>query len=329
MSMLYVRCQSRPNNSLLFSRIHPGMDFCSLLLVLSCLIPGTARAADPAAPDIHADVNEVQLEMVATDSAGQPVANLAPADLKVSEDGSPIKQFGLSSAGDLPLLATLIYDTSESNQKSWRQMQKPVVRFVQSTISKQDQLWVAAFDSKLQFRNQIQQPDQLSRALNAKRSSFNATAFNDALLQALRDQPAAEAKPRRAAMIVFSDGEDNYSLHSARDVVAAAQQAKVAVYTIHHRNNRGWGNGDSVLKAIALGTGGRDFTVANTRDLERGLGIIGNELRSGYVLYYPVRPSHTGNEFRSVSVRTNRGKNVRIQVQNAYYIPVDSRAGVQ
>jgi VWFA-related protein len=267
--------------------------------------------------------------MVATDAAGQPVANLAPADLKVSEDGSPIKQFGLSSARDLPLLATLIYDTSESNQKSWRQMQKSVVRFVQFTISKQDQLWVAAFDSKLQFRNQIQQPDQLSRALNAKRSSFNATAFNDALLQALRDQPAAEPKPRRAAMIVFSDGEDNYSIHSERDVIAAAQQAKVAVYTIHRTNNRGWSNGDSVLHSIALGTGGRDFTVTNTRDLEKVLGTIGNELRSGYVLYYPVRPSHTGNEFRSVSVRTNRGKNVRIQIQNAYYIPVDSRAAVQ
>ena len=186
--------------------------------------------------------------MVATDAAGQPVANLAPADLKVSEDGSPINQFGLSSAHDLPLLATLIYDTSESNQKSWRQMQRPVTQFAQSVIRPQNQLWIAAFDSKLQFRSEVQGADQLNRALNVKRGTFNATAFNDALLQALRDQPVSEAKPRRAAMIVFSDGEDNYSLHSARDVIAAAQQAKVAVYTIHRRNNRGWGNGDSVLK---------------------------------------------------------------------------------
>ncbi len=77
MSTLYVRSQSRPNNSLRFIRIHPGMDFCTLLLVLSCL-PWTARAADPASPDIHADVNEVQLEMVATDAAGHPMPNLAP-----------------------------------------------------------------------------------------------------------------------------------------------------------------------------------------------------------------------------------------------------------
>ena len=328
MSTLCVCCQSRPNNSLPFSRIHLEMDLCALLLVMSCLTPRNARAAD-VGPDIRANVNEVQLEVVATDAAGQPVSNLAPAELKVLEDGLPVNQFGLSSAHDLPLSATVIYDTSESNQESWRQMQRPVTQFVQSVIRKQDQLWIAAFDSKLQFRSQVQESEQLTRALNAKRGSFNATAFNDALLEALRDQPPVETKPRRAAMIVFSDGEDNYSIHSVRDVIAAAQQAKVAVYTIHRTNKRSWGNGDSVLHAIALGTGGRDFTAANTRDLEKVLGIVGNELRSGYVLYYPARPSHAGNEFRSVSVRTNRGKNIHIQVQNAYYIPVDSRAGVQ
>lgn len=325
MSTLCACSQSRPNNSLPSIRIHLGMDLCALLFVVSCLIP-SARAADPVAPDIRTNVNEVQLEMVATDAAGQPVSDLAPGDLKVLEDGSPVNQFGLSSAHDLPLSATVIYDTSESNQKSWRQMQRPVTQFAQSVIRRQDQLWIAAFDSKLQFKSQVQETDQLTRALNAKRGSFNATAFNDALLEALRDQPTAEAKPRRAAMIVFSDGEDNYSIHSARDVIAAAQQAKVAVYTIHRTNNLGWGDGDSVLHALALGTGGRDFTVANTRDLEKVLGTIGNELRAGYVLYYPARPSHTGNEFRSVSVRTNLGKNIHIQVQNAYYIPVDSRA---
>ena len=91
MSTICGCCQSRPNNSLPFIRIHLGMDLCALLLVLSCLIPATARAADPVAPDIRANVNEVQLEMVATDTAGQPVSNLAPADLKVLEDGSPVK----------------------------------------------------------------------------------------------------------------------------------------------------------------------------------------------------------------------------------------------
>ena len=329
MSTLRSCLQSRRNNIHPFHRIPPAVSFCALLLFVSCILPTTSRAADPAVPDIRADVNEVQLEMVATDAAGQPVSNLAPADLKVLEDGSPVGQFGLSSAHDLPLFATVIYDTSESNQKSWRQMQKPVIHFVQSTIGKQDQLWIAAFDSKLRFDTQIHESDQLSHALNVKGDNDNATAFNDALLRTLRARPATEAKPRRAAMIVFSDGEDNDSIHSLGDVIAAAQQAKVAIYTIHRTNNRGWGNGDRVLHAIATGTGGRNFTVANTRELEQALATITDDLRSGYVLYYRARPSRTGNEFRSVSVRPNRSKHIRVQVQNAYYIPADSRGATQ
>ena len=329
MSTLPVRFPLCRNNSPSFTRIHFDVYFCALLLLASCFVPTEALAADPAVPNIRADVNEVQLGMVATDQAGRPVSNLAAADLKVLEDGAPVNHFGLNSAHDLPLFATVIYDTSESNQKCWRQMQKPVMRFVQSTIGKQDQLWIAAFDSKLQFKSQIREPDQLSDALSVRGGHDNVTAFNDSLLGMLQDRSSSEAKTRRAAMIVFSDGEDNYSMHSVGDVISAAQQAKVAVYTIRRRNNHGWGNGGGVLHAIAVGTGGRDFTISNTRELEKALAAIGNELRSGYVLYYQARPSRSGNEFRSVSVRPNRNKRIQIQVQNAYYVPVDRRDGAQ
>jgi VWFA-related protein len=329
MSTSRVRFQPCPNNRRSCTRIHFGVNLCALLLLASCFVRSEALAADAAAPDIRADVNEVQLGMVATDTAGRPVPNLAAADLKVLEDGSPVNHFGLNSSHDLPLFATVIYDTSESNQKCWRQMEEPVLRFVQSTIRKQDQLWIAAFDSKLQFKSQIQKSDQLKNALHVKGGDNHVTAFNDSLLRMLQDQPSSEARPHRDAMIVFSDGEDNYSMHAPADVIAAAQQAKVAIYTIHRRNNRGWGTGGGVLHAVAVGTGGRDFTVTNTREVEKALTTIGNELRSGYVLYYPARPSRSGNEFRSVSVRPNRNKRIRIQVQNAYYIPVDPRGGAQ
>jgi len=219
-----------PNNRGFFTRIHYRVDLCTLLLLASCFLPSTAAAADAVAPDFRTEVNEVQLEMVATDVTGQPVANLAPEDLKVVEDGAPVRGFGLSRTHDLPLRATLIYDTSESNQNSWRQMQTPVMRFLQSALDGQDQLWIAAFDSRVQFSRRIQGSEQVIQALNAKRDTFSATAFNDSLLQLLRSQPTEDASQRRSAMIVFSDGEDNYSLHSFRDVIAAAQRAKVAVY---------------------------------------------------------------------------------------------------
>ena len=294
---------------------------CALLLLLSCVLPRAATAADAAGSDFRAEVSEVQLEMVATDAVGRPIPNLTATDLKVLEDGSPVHNFGLNSTRDVPLLATLIYDTSESNQKSWRKMQEPVIHFARSTIGKQDHLWIAAFDSKLQFNREIQTPEQIPAALNARRGTFNATAFNDALVQALRDFPSPSMAPRRGAMIVFSDGEDNYSIHSFEDVVSAAQRAKVSVYTVHRATNLKWQDGELILHTIAVRTGGRDFSFHNLHELEADLNTIAEELRSGYVLYYPARPSRMGNELRSINVHPSHASNMRIQVQNAYYVP--------
>lgn len=298
---------------------------CLVLLVLAVGVEGTARA-ESATPDIHKAVNEVQLEIIATDSAGLPVANLSPSDLKVFEDGKPVRQFGLSRAHDLPLFAMVVYDTSESNQKAWREMREPVETFIRQTIQKQDQLWVAAFDRDLHFKMQVHDSSELLQALSACAGPQNVTAFNDALLHALRDQSSGNIEPRRAAMILFSDGEDNYSLHSLPEVIASAQRAKIAIYSVRRRQKHDRGDGDAALRAVATGTGGRNFIVSNTRDLQQALETITNELRSCYVLYYPTPLSRSGNEFRRVHISPARNHQIRIQVQNGYYVPVDSAA---
>jgi VWFA-related protein len=293
----------------------------SVLLLLSAFV---VAAADGSAPTIHKTVSEVQLEVVATDDAGRPVQDLSASDIKVLEEGRMVQQFGLTVAHNLPLLTTVIYDTSASNRKTWQQMQGPISTFVQQTLNERDQLWVGGFDSKLRFKVQVHEVDQFKQALNVQAGDQNLTAFNDALLRALRDKTIDNAEARRASMIVFSDGEDNYSIHSVQEVITAAQRAKIAVYTIHRLNKRRSIEGDPVLHAIAAGTGGLDFVVSNTRELESALAVIGQELRSCYLLYYPISVSRTGGEFRRVSVTPSRSNRIHIQVQNGYFLPVDS-----
>ncbi|HLH06907.1 MAG TPA: hypothetical protein VKW78_06705 [Terriglobales bacterium] len=293
------------------------------LLLLLCF--SASALSESAPPDVSKTVNEVRLELVATDTFGRPVASLSPADIQVMEDGKRVHAFTLTPARDLPLLATLVYDTSESNDKSWRQMQPAVVNFLRQTITSNDQLWIAAFESKLQFDVPARGGMQFRRALSAPAGHEHLTAFNDSLFKTLRGYPAGNTVPHRAAMIVFSDGEDNYSIHSAADVITAAQRAKVTVYTIRRLNKRGWGNGGPVLHRLSSGTGGRDFDVSSVRDLEKVLETISSELRSCYLLYYPAPPNRTGSEFRTVSV-TPRSKRVHIQAQAGYYMPVPATA---
>ncbi len=293
-----------------------------MLWLLSVLLLSIAGiAAEPSAPNVRTTVREVQLEVVATDAVGQPVSNLGASDIKVREDGKLITGFGLSQVKDLPLVATVIYDTSESNEKTWLRMQAPVTKFLRETIAEKDQLWIGAFDSKLRFKTRVQSVAQYQPALNAAPGRENVTGFNDALFKALLDQPPAVSEPRRTAMIVLSDGEDNYSIHSLPEVIAAAQKAKVAVYSIRRVSKRNWGNGGAALHALATSTGGRDFTFANMRQFEFALAMIADELHSCYVLYYTPPENQSGGEFRTVSVVPVKGPRIRLQVQNRYYVP--------
>ncbi len=298
-----------------------------LWLLPILLFSSAGLAAGPPTPDYRKTVNEVQLELVATDVSGRPLPGLGKSDIRVREDGQQIENFGLSQMEGLPLFATVIYDTSESNEKAWMRMQGPVAKFLRETISERDQLWIAAFDSKLRFKTHVESVAQFQPALNAAPGRENLTGFNDALFKALLDEPAGVAESRRRAMLVFSDGEDNYSIHSLPEVIAAAQKAKVAVYSIRRINKKSGRSGGAALHALAVSTGGRDFAFTNFQQFEDALTTISGELRSCYVLYYTPPRGEIGSEFRSVSVAPANGKRIRIRVQNRYYVPVASSAG--
>ncbi len=300
----------------------PIMGVALIWLFLASSLSAGAGAATPL-PEFRKNVNEVQIEVVATDTVGRPVADLTVSDIEVLENGQSMRGFGLSRVEDLPVFATLIYDTSESNEKTWLRMQEPVSRFLRRTITDRDQLWIAAFDSRMRFMTQVKNPDQLQAALSVAPGRDNLTGFYDAIFRSLLELRIDAGQPRRAAMLVISDGEDNYSIHSLPEVIASAQRSKVSIYTIH-ANSRGRNGANSSLRTLTTSTGGRDFTVASKRELEEALADIDKELRSCYLLYYAAPENRTDMGFRRLSVTPAGNKRLRLQVKSGYYVPIDS-----
>ncbi len=89
-----------------------------------------------------------------------------------------------------------------------------------------------------------------------------ATKLYDAIYQGLTDlsgQPAGHIK----ALIVMTDGYDNYSTHTASDVINYAKSLKIPVFTI----GLGSSVNESVLKNIANQTGGKYYRAATSADL--------------------------------------------------------------
>jgi len=288
---------------------------CLFLLIFASLVSFAAESAFL----VRRRVSEVQLALVATDPKGRPRLDLSPSDIIVLEDGRPVPRFELRSAADLPLRIGVVLDLSDSTVKSWAAVGSALVRSLQQVMRPNDQLLVLAFNSKIELERTVSDPVQLGEIL-AHPSTGGLTSLYDTVFHAC-DEPvfSDEREPHRSAMILFSDGEDDLSLRGLPDAIARAERRGVAIYTVAAHDPKKRARGDAVLRDLALATGGRDYIVKNARQLGDALSAINEELRSSYVLYYPV-PQDSGNQaFRRVHVIPRQADSVLLRSRAGYF----------
>jgi VWFA-related protein len=285
------------------------------------LIPTLSLAGCCAEPEtvIQKRVSEVRLTLVATDQNDHPQMNLSPADITVLEDGKPVPRFELRTAADLRLRVAIVVDLSDSTRKSRATVRSALSRSMRKVMRPDDQLLVLAFNSTIEVERRVANPDELETVLDGS-GSGGLTALYDAIYQACgRPVFAPDGEPHRSALILFSDGEDDLSLHGLGDATARAERAGVAIYTIATHNPKKKTNGDVVLHNLAEATGGRDFIVKDQSQLERALSEIDGELRSSYLLYYRASEQPGIRAFRRVRVIPSKNGRTRVRSRAGYF----------
>jgi VWFA-related protein len=177
---------------------------------------------------------------------------------------------------------------------------------------------VLAFNSRIELERRVNSPGELESAL-ADPGSGGLTALYDVLYQACgRSVFAADGQPHRSALILFSDGEDDLSLHGLSDTIARAEMAGVAIYTVATHNPKKKTQGDVVLHDLAAATGGKDFVVKDAAQLQKALAEINGELRSSYLLYYRASEQPGVRTFRRVHVIPTQG-GAHVRSREGYY----------
>jgi len=275
-----------------------------------CAEPGTV---------IQKRVSEVQLTVVATDQNDRPLKTLSPADITVLEDGRPVPRFELRTGADLGLRVAIVIDLSDSTRRSWTTVRAALTRSMRDVMRADDELFVLTFNSSIELERRVADPADLEAVLGEP-GSGGLTALYDAIYQACgRPVFAADGQPHRSALILFSDGEDDLSLHGLQDAIARAERAGVAIYTIATHNPKKKTIGDAVLHNLAETTGGRDFIVKDRAQLESALSEIDGELRSSYLLYYRASEQPGVRTFRRVHVIPSEGGRARVRSRAGYF----------
>jgi VWFA-related protein len=265
--------------------------------------PADNNLPDLTAPTIKVQVNEVNLIFTVTDKKGRFITGLQRQNFGLLDDGRPpVAVLRFSQQTNLPLRVGIMLDTSSSIRQRFQFEQDSAIEFLLQILHRNDRAFIEGFDVETDIvQNYTNNIDLLNQGIRKLRPG-GGTALFDALYKTCRDQMLTlqEDGAVRRALIVVSDGADNYSRAQQSDAIKMCQRAETIVYTISTNVSPSKDKGDDVLRTISEATGGMAFFPVKIEDVAIGFHNIQEELRSQYSLVYRPADFKQDGSFRTI-----------------------------
>ena len=265
------------------------------------------------------ETNEVNLIFTVTDHKGHFITGLRQENFGLLDDGRPpLSVLQFTQQTNLPLRVGILLDTSSSIRQRFQFEQEAATDFLLQVMHPADRAFVEGFDVQTDvaqdFTNRV---DQLDTGIRRLRPG-GGTALFDSIYKTCRDEMLTLKQDFavRKAIVLVSDGDDDYSRSLESDAIKMCQRAETIVYTISTNVGPSKDKGDDVLKDIADATGGQAFYPVKIEDVAIGFHNIEEELRSQYLLVYTPADFKQDGSFRTIylqsldprySVRTKKG----------------------
>ena|SRR6267378_223001 len=276
---------------------------------------------------VHLDVNLALVNVTVTDPHDRPITGLEPGNFRVFEDNIEQEVVNFSSE-DVPVSIGVIFDLSGSmaNKLSWAK--EAAAQFLK-TANLQDEGFLVGFGTYAElfspFTNNIEELQ--NRLLMAP--AGGSTALLDGIYLGISEMRSA--RNAKHALLIISDGGDNHSRYSERDLKRLLREADTQVYAIgifepssyHHRTLTEL-NGPLLLAELTELTGGRVFTVRNPNELSQIATKIGTELHSQYILGYEPSNKTRDAHWRKITIKLgspNGLPHLSVHAKRGYYAP--------
>jgi Ca-activated chloride channel family protein len=246
-------------------------------------------------PVIKANVDLVLVPVTVTDPMNRLVLGLEKDNFRVLE-GKEEQELRSVSNEDAPISLGIIFDMSGSMSTKVERAREAVLEFCK-TANPQDEFFLITFaDAPKQVSGFTQSVEELQGKL-IYTAPKGGTALLDAIYLGLSNM--RQAKYPKKSLLIISDGGDNHSRYSEREIKSSIKEADTMIYSIgiydHFFQTEEEEMGPGLLSDISDLSGGRAFTVDNPNDLPEVAIKIGIELRNQYVLgYRRKRPAHDG-----------------------------------
>ncbi len=264
---------------------------------------------------LRTDVKLVLIPVTVTDLLERPVLDLSKQNFRVFDDGveQKISQFFMEES---PVSVGMVFDASNSMRKKIDQSRQALSEFLRmSTPGDEFSLW------KFSDRPQTVCPFTTNVALiEDDLSSIQSggwTSLFDALYLALNQMKRATLGTK--ALFVLSDGGDNNSRYTEREIRNMVREADVRIFSISIYGR------SAALERISDESGGRAYQVHKLDELPAMAAKLSEEIHSHYVLgYLPARAQDDGKYHKVVVKLLTPAGGPRLHVawRRGYYAPL-------
>jgi VWFA-related protein len=283
----------------------------------------STQSPDLTAPTIVVQANEVNLVFTVTDKKGRFISGLHQNSFGLLDDGRPpIRVNNFTLAQNLPLRVGIMLDTSSSIRQRFQFEQDAAIEFLLQILHLNDRAFVEGFDIQTDlaqgFTNNV---DLLNQGIRKLRPG-GGTALFDALYKTCHNQMLTLRDPFavRRALVLVSDGDDNYSRVQESEAIKECQRAETIVYAISTNVSPSKDKGDDVLKQISEATGGQAFYPVKLEDVAIGFHNIEQELRSQYSLVYTPANFRQDGSFRTIYLQALDPR-YHVRARKGYFAP--------
>lgn len=270
---------------------------------------------------MRVDVDLVLVPATVTDRMNRPVMDLQKQNFGIFEDDAQ-QQIRYFAAEDEPLSIGLILDVSGSMSNKIDTERAAVAEFFKNA-NPQDDYFVISLASQPQLiADTTESLDEIERKLALVMPAGDTSLLDAIYLGAAK---LHSARYQRRALLVISDGGDNHSHYTAREIKSLVQESDVLVYAIGIFDNvpvpvlktLDEKLGQRLLVNITEASGGRTMSVDSREKVPDIAAVISRELRQRYVIGYKSTHAAHDGKWRKIKLRVT-GETGEPQL-HAYY----------
>jgi Ca-activated chloride channel family protein len=282
---------------------------------VASLAVSAAHAAQPSR--FHADTRLVVLHATVRNDRGVPVTNLDRRAFTVYENGErqPIAVF---RRDDVPVSLGLLIDNSGSMRTVRARVEAAALAFVRAS-NPDDEVFVINFADRPRLDVAMTSDVHAIEAGIARVDSIGGTALLDAV-DAAETYLRAHATRDRKALLIVTDGKDNASEKTMKQIQDAAERSDTVVHAVglFDEGDASAKQGRKELDDLTARTGGASYYPADVDEIHSVVLELAHQIRQQYTIGYTPTNQALDGSYRTIRVEARGAERLVVRTRAGY-----------